>query len=128
MFSLYRNPDLDGRIHNISLPAMAAVEVRPSLLLTGDLNDQYQELLGSTSTSRHGVAAVEFVTVSGCDQLVTGPTHARGGTLDLLVTDVPDIVWVDVVHHKVVRIINHSQQPFRWHRLFLTFVLARGCL
>ena len=26
-----------------------------------------------------------------------GPTHARGGTLDLLMTDVPDLVWVTVV-------------------------------
>ena len=34
---------------------------------------------------------------SGCDQLVVGPTHARGGTLDLLMTDVPDLVWVAVV-------------------------------
>ena len=29
-------------------------------------------------------------TVSSCDQLVVGPTHARGGTLDLLMTDVSD--------------------------------------
>ena len=30
-------------------------------------------------------------------RLVVGPTHARGGTLDLLMTDVPDLVWVSVV-------------------------------
>ena len=33
-------------------------------------------------------------TVSGCDQLVVGPTHACGGTLDLLITDVPDLLRV----------------------------------
>ena len=33
----------------------------------------------------------------GCDQLVVGPTHARGGTLDLLMTDVPDLVRVSIV-------------------------------
>ena len=44
--------------------------------------------------NRHGVAALDFATVSGCDQLVIGPTHARGGTLDLLMTDVPDLVRV----------------------------------
>ena len=34
----------------------------------------------------------------GCDnQFVVGPTHARGGTLDLLMTDVPDLVRVAVV-------------------------------
>ena len=42
-------------------------------------------------------AAFDFSTVSGCDQLVVGPTHARGGTLDLMITDVPDLVWVAVV-------------------------------
>ena len=26
-----------------------------------------------------------------------GPTHVRGGTLDLLMTDIPDLVWVTVV-------------------------------
>ena len=36
----------------------------------------------------------------GCDQLVVGPTHARGGTLDLLMTDVPDLVRVVVVAPK----------------------------
>ena len=29
--------------------------------------------------------------------MVVGPTHARGGTLDLLITDVPDLVQVAVV-------------------------------
>ena len=37
------------------------------------------------------------MTVSGCDQLVVVPTHARGGTVDLLMTDVPDLVRVVVV-------------------------------
>ena len=31
------------------------------------------------------------------DQLVVGTTHARGGTLDLLMTDVPDLVQVAAV-------------------------------
>ena len=49
------------------------------------------------TTNRHGVATFDFATVSGCDQLVVGLTHARGGTLDLLMTDVPDFVRVSVV-------------------------------
>ena len=53
--------------------------------------------MGSTTTYSHGVLAFDFTTVSGCDQLVVGPTHARGGTLDLLMTDVPDLAWVAVV-------------------------------
>ena len=53
--------------------------------------------MGSTTTNSLGVAAFDFATVSGCDQLVVGPTHARGGTLDLLIADVPDLVWDAVV-------------------------------
>ena len=50
-----------------------------------------------TTKNRHGVAAFDLATVFGCDQLVVGPTLARSGTLDLLVTDVPDLVRVAVV-------------------------------
>ena len=63
----------------------------------GDLNGHHQEWLGSTTTNRYGVAAFDFATVSGCDQLVVGPTHAPGGSLDLLMTDVPDLLRVAVV-------------------------------
>ena len=35
--------------------------------------------------------------VSGCDQLVVGQIHARGGTFDLLMTEVHDLVLVTVV-------------------------------
>ena len=99
-YSLYRNPDLDNRILDCLLASMAAVQaedVRASFLFVGDLNGHGQEWLGSTTTNSHGVAAFDFATVSGCDQLVVGPTHARGGTLDLLETDVPEFVWVAVV-------------------------------
>ena len=48
-------------------------------------------------TNSHGVAAFDFATVSGCDQLVVGPTHARGAILDLVITDVPDLIQVAVV-------------------------------
>ena len=51
----------------------------------------------ATHTHTHkGVAAFDFATVSGCYQLVVGPTHAHGGTLDLPMTDVPDLVQVSV--------------------------------
>ena len=74
-----------------SMAAMQAEDISASFLFVGDLN-WHQEWLGSTTTNRHGAAAFDFVTVSGCDQLVVGPTHARGGTLDLLTTDVPDLM------------------------------------
>ena len=100
VFSLYRNPDLDDRIYEYLLTAMASVQAadaRASYVFVGDLNDHHQEWLGSSTTNRHGVAALDFATVSGCDQLVIGTTHARGGTLYLLMTDVPDLVRVAVV-------------------------------
>ena len=74
------------------MTAVQAEDVRESFVFVGDLNGHHQEWLGSTTTNRHGVAAFEFATVSGCDQLVICPTHARGGTLDLLMTDVPDLL------------------------------------
>ena len=81
-----------------------------------DLNGHYQEWLGSTTTNRHGVAVFDFATVSGCHQLVVGPTHARGGTLDLLMTDVPDLVRISVIapignsdHSSLLAVISMAQ-------------------
>ena len=85
---------------------MLAADVRASFLFVGDLNGHHQEWLGSTTTNRHGVVALDFETVSGCDQLVIGPTHSRGATLDLLMTDVPFLVRVAVV--APVGISDHS--------------------
>ena len=96
VYSLYRNPYLDDRIFDCLLALMAAVQaedVRASFLFVGDLNGHHQEWLSSTTTNYHGVAAFDFATVSGCDQLVVGPTHACGSlVVDLLMTDVPDLV------------------------------------
>ena len=66
---------------------MAAVQDeddRASFAFLGYLSGHHLEWLRSTITNRHGVADFDFATVSGCDQLLVGPTHARGGTLDLL--------------------------------------------
>ena len=100
MLNFYRNPDLDDRIFGCLLAAMAAMQtedIRASFLVVGDLNGHHQYWLGSTTTNRHGVAADDFATVSRCKQLVVGPTHARGGTLDLLMTNVPALVRAAVV-------------------------------
>ena len=79
------------------MAAVQAEDVRASFLFVDDLNGHHQEWLGSTTTNRHGVAAFDFATVFGSDQLVVCPTHARGGTLDLLITDFPDLIRVAVV-------------------------------
>ena len=80
------------------------------------MNGHHQEWLGSTTTNCHGVAAFDFATVFGCDQLVVCPTHARGGTLDLLMTDVPDLVQVAVAspigdsdHSSLSEVISMAQ-------------------
>ena len=102
VFSLYSNPDVYNRIFDCLLKSIAAVQaedVRASFWFVGDLNGHHRECLGSATTNRHGVAAFDFATMSFCDQLVVGPTHARGGTLDLLMTDVPDLVRFSVVAH-----------------------------
>ena len=85
VFSLFRNPYLEDQIYVCLLTAMAAMQAadaHASFLFVGDLNGHLQEWFGSTATNRHGVAALDFTTVSGCDQLVIGRTHACGGTLD----------------------------------------------
>ena len=79
------------------MAAVQAKDVRASFLFVGDLNGHHQERLGSTTRNCHGVVAFDFATVSGCDKLVVSPTHARGGTLDLLMTDVADLVQIAVV-------------------------------
>ena len=119
MFSLYNNPDLDDQIFNCLLTSMAAVHAEDVLaffLFVVDLNGHHQEQLGSATTNLHGVAAFDFATVSGCNQLVVGPTHARGETLDLLMTDVPDLVRVSVVvpignsdHYSLSAVISMPQ-------------------
>ena len=119
MFSLYCNPDLDDWIFHCLLTSMAAVQaedVRASFLFVGDLNGHHQEWLGSATANHHGVAAFNFATMSGCDQLVVGPTHAHGGTLDLPMTDVPDLVRVSVVapignsdHSSLLAVISMAQ-------------------
>ena len=63
----------------------------------GDLNWHHRESLGFTTTNRHGVAAFDFATMSGCDQFVVGPTHARGVTLGHLITGDPNLVRVPFV-------------------------------
>ena len=93
VLSFYSNPEIDNRFFYCLLASMAAVQaedIRASFLFVSDLNGHHQEWFCSTTTNRHGVAAFDVATASGCDQLVVGPTRARGGTLDLLMIDVPD--------------------------------------
>ena len=53
-------------------------DVRALFLFVRDFRGHHQEWFGSTTTNRREVAAFDFETVSGCDQLIVGQTHARG--------------------------------------------------
>ena len=83
--SLFPNPDLEEQIYDCLLTSMAALQaedVRSSFLCVGELNGHYQERQGSRIKNRHEVATFDFATLLGCDELIAGLTHARGGTLD----------------------------------------------
>ena len=67
-----------------------------TFLFVCDLKGDHQEWLGTTTTNRHGIAAFDFATVSGCDQLVFSNTHACLGTLDNQMTEFPGLVRVEV--------------------------------
>ena len=62
----------------------------------GDFNCHHSDWLGSDRTDAHGRAAYDFVSVTNCSQLVRGPTHTDGGTLDLVMSDVPELIDVVV--------------------------------
>ena len=66
------------------------------VLFMGEFNFHHSDWLGSHSTDAHGRAAYDFVNLTNCSQLVRGPTHVAGGTLDLVMSDVPELVDVVV--------------------------------
>ena len=100
VFNLYRNPDLDDSIYDCCLMKMAMIQEsdpKSCFVFVGDLNAHHQQWLDSISpTNRHGHAALDFSNLSGCTQLVSGPTHNSGNHLDLLLSDVPDVVEVSI--------------------------------
>ena len=103
MLSLYRKPDLDLWIFYCFLASMGAMQtedIRASFLFVGDLNGHRQEWLGPIPPQKT-VMELLLLTLQPSPVviccMVVSPTHSRGGTLDLLMTDVPDLVRVAVV-------------------------------
>ena len=101
VFSLYRNPTANNNLYDCLLTAMASIQaadVKASFIFAGDLNAHHQEWLNSVSpTNRNGLAALDFSNLSGCEQLIRGPTHNSGNCLDLILTDVPGVVEASVL-------------------------------
>ena len=56
------------------------------------------------TTNGHGVAAFDFATVSGCNQLDSGSAHARGSVTDLQMTDFLTLYGFLLQHPWVTRI------------------------
>ena len=80
---------------NVGLGAMAkvqSVDRKEYFLLVGNVNARHEEWLGSSTTNFHGRAEHDFASSSGSEQIFTEPTHIDGGVLDLMLTDIPDIV------------------------------------
>ena len=96
IFSIYRNPDLDDSIYDCLLGSMGNIQEmdpKSAFIFVGDVNAHHREWLNSVSpTDCHGIAAVNFATLSGCEQIIGEPTHRLGNCLDLLFTDVPAVV------------------------------------
>lgn len=76
---------------------MSVIQVddrKASLVFVGDFNALQSEWSASSSAISHGWAAMNFVNVSGCCQLESGPTHLTGICFDLLFTYVSDVMNV----------------------------------
>ena len=70
-------------------------ELRMPGFVVSDSNAHHSEWLESVSlTDRHVRDALDFCNLSCCEQLVLCPTHIAGNRLDLVMTNVPDIVDV----------------------------------
>ena len=100
VFGFYRNPHHNDSIYDCLLLAMAKVQEmdrKAAFVFVGDANAHHTEWLRSvTPTDGHGKAALDFCNLSGCTQLVVGSTHNHGNCLDLVMTEVPDVVKVAV--------------------------------
>ena len=96
IFSLYRNPNSDDVLYECLLNSMGNIQAtdrKSSFIFVGDLNAHHKEWLNSISdTNIHGIKALDFSNLSGCDQLINEPTHQLGNCLDLLFTDSPGVV------------------------------------
>jgi hypothetical protein len=100
LFSVYRSPNADDTLFDCLLMTMARIQEsdrRSAFVFVGDVNAHHVEWLSSrTPTNSSGRAALDFCSLSGCSQLIDSPTHEAGNCLDLVMTDVPDVVNASV--------------------------------
>ena len=78
-----------------SMARVQSVDDKSVFVFVFDANAHHSEWFWLVSpTYRHRRDALDFCNLSGCEQLVCGPTHIAGNRLDLVMTDEPDIVDV----------------------------------
>ena len=87
------NPDPWGNIFDRLLMAkVQSVNRKAYFSLVGDEKAYLEEWLRSSTTTAQGRAVFDFESSLGCEQMVTEPTHIGGGVLDLVLTDVHDLL------------------------------------
>ena len=87
VYAYYCNPGHDGSLYNCLLDSMApvqSVDDKAVFVFVSDAHARHSEWSESFSpTDRHVRDALDFCNLSGCEQLVRGPTHIAGNRLDL---------------------------------------------
>ena len=98
--AFFPNPGHDGPLYDCLLESMAgvhSVDDKAVIFFVSDDNAHHSEWLKTEiPTDRHGRDDLDFCNLSGCEQLVRGPTHIAGNRFYLVMTDVPDTVDVVV--------------------------------
>ena len=106
-----------------------SVDDKAFFTFVGDENAHHSEWLESISpTDRHRRDALDFCKLSGCEQLVRWPTHSAGNRLDLVMTDVPDIVDVFVGTPLVTSDHTGNICDDRWYVISTGHIYDDGCL
>ena len=78
------------------------------------MNAHHEEGLEPSATTVHSRAALDFPSLSGCEQMVTEPTHIDGELFYLVLTDAHDLVEFRV---------NSPIGMLCWSNLFFTWCI-----
>ena len=122
--AFHRNPGLYDFLYD-SMARVQSVDNQAVFVFVSDASVHHSEWLKSvTPTDRHGLVVHDFCNLSGCEHAVLCcPTHIAGNRLDLVMTDVPDIVDVIVgtplstSDHFFVSCVEQSVQEYNFRSI-----------
>ena len=103
--TVYVPPNSDLEYMSSLVSFLSTLSSSTNLIVMGDFNSpdiNWAMLCGSSPSSN---ALCEFVFSNGLVQLVTEATHIKGNTLDLVLTNIPD-VFMNVSVNSINHIIN----------------------